>query len=211
MARRLGDPGTLAYTLEGRYDANWGPEALEGRLAIADELLALAAAVGDAERAYAGHDCRFIAMLEAGDLVEARRSHETATRLADQLRQPAQLWDSAARRAMLAHYDGRLAEAESSTREAFALGQSVQTVNAQLVLDLQMYALRREQGRLAEVADVVERAVDEYPGYPVWSYVLIDVLVELGRTTDARALLARVGVEDYHVYLDMQWLFSMST
>ena len=106
MARRLGDPSTLAYTLEGRYDADWGPDALDRRLAIADELLALAAAVGDAERAYAGHDCRFIAMLEAGDLAGARRSHEAATRLADQLRQPAQLWDSAARRALLALYEG---------------------------------------------------------------------------------------------------------
>ena len=210
MARRLGDPGTLAYTLEGRYDADWGPDALDRRLAIADELLALAAAVGDAERAYAGHDCRFIAMLEAGDLAGARRSHEAAMRLADQLRQPAQLWDSAARRALLALYDGRLAEAESFTREAFALGQSVQTVNAQLVLDLQLYALRREQGRLAEVAEIVERAVDEYPGYPVWRYVLIDVLAELGRTADARAVLARAGADDYEVYLDMQWLFSMS-
>jgi tetratricopeptide (TPR) repeat protein len=210
MARRLGHPDTLAYTLEGRYDANWGPDALDGRLAIADELLALAAAVGDAERAYAGHDCRFIAMLEAGNLVEARRSHEAGARIADRLRQPAQLWDSAARRALLALYDGRLAEAESLTREAYAVGRSVQTVNAQLVLDLQLYAIRREQGRLPEVLDVVERAVDDYPGYPVWRYVLIDVLAELGRTTDARTELARAGVEGYPVYLEMQWLFSMT-
>ena len=83
-------------------------------------------------------------------------------------------------------------------------------MNAHLVLDLQLYALRREQGRLAEVVEVVERAVDEYPGYPVWRYVLIDVLAELGRTADARAVLARAGAEDYEVYLDMQWLFSMS-
>ena len=46
MARRLGDPATLAYALEGRYDANWGPDGLEGRLAFADEMIELAAAVG---------------------------------------------------------------------------------------------------------------------------------------------------------------------
>jgi tetratricopeptide (TPR) repeat protein len=73
-----------------------------------------------------------------------------------------------------------------------------------------LYGLRREQGRLADVVDVVERAVDEYPGYPVWRYVLIDVLAELGRTDDARTELARAGVENYVVYLDMQWLFSMN-
>jgi tetratricopeptide (TPR) repeat protein len=210
MARRLGDPGTLAYTLEGRYDANWGPDPLEGRRAIADELLALAAASGDAERAYAGHDCRFIATLEAGDLAEARQSHEAATLLADQLRQPSQLWDSAARRAQLALFDGRLEEAEASAGEALTLGLPVQSVNAQLAFDLQMYALRREQGRLAEVVDVVERAVDQYPAYPVWRYVLVDVLTELGRHAEARAMLARVDVEDYPVYVEMQWLFSLS-
>ena len=36
------------------------------------------------------------------------------------------------------------------------------------------------------------------------------MLAELGRTDDARAALERAGLEDYAVYLDMQWLFSMS-
>jgi hypothetical protein len=90
MARRLGHPATLAYALEGRYDANWGPAVLENRLAIANELIDVAEAANDPERAYAGRDSRFIALLESGDLAAAHADHEAGTRLAQQLRQPAQ-------------------------------------------------------------------------------------------------------------------------
>lgn len=210
MARRLGSPATLAYALEGRYDANWGPAVLEGRLAIADELIQVAAAAGDAERTYAGYDCRFIARLEQGDLPAAHRDHEAATRLADQLRQPAQLWDTAVRRAQLALFEGRFVEAEGAIHEAFEVGLPVQSANAQLAFDLQLYALRREQGRLQEVVDVVERAVAEYPAYPVWRYVFVDVLVELERRDDARAALDAAAANDYPMYLEMQWLYALS-
>ncbi len=46
MARRLARPATLAYALEGRYDADWGPDGLEGRLAFADEMIELASGLG---------------------------------------------------------------------------------------------------------------------------------------------------------------------
>jgi tetratricopeptide (TPR) repeat protein len=210
MARRLGSPATLAYALEGRYDANWGPNVLEARLAIGNELIEVAGAAGDAERVYAGHDCRFIALLESGDLPAAHREHEAGTRLAHQLRQPAQLWDSAVRSAQLALFEGRFVEAEEAIREALGIGLSVQSANAQLAFDLQMYALRREQGRLEEVVDVVEHAVDAYPAYPVWRYVLIDVFAELGRKGDTRAALDASAAEDYPMYLEMQWLFALS-
>jgi DNA-binding SARP family transcriptional activator len=210
MARRLGNPATLAYALEGRYDANWGPDVLESRLAISSELIEVAQATGDAERLYAGYDSRFVALLELGDLRRAYQAHKAGARLAAQLRQPAQLWDSAVRRTMLALFEGRFDEAEGAIREMLELGLPVQSVNAQLAYDLQMYALRREQGRLEEVTDVVDLAVDAYPGYPVWRYVQLDVLAELGREDEARAALEASAAQDYPMYLEMQWLFALS-
>jgi DNA-binding SARP family transcriptional activator/tetratricopeptide (TPR) repeat protein len=210
MARRLGSPETLAYALEGRYDANWGPDVLENRLVIANELIEVATATGDAERAYAGYDSLFIAQLELGDLPAAHRAHEAGGQLAHQLRQPAQLWDSAVRRAQLALFEGRFEEAEVAIREGLEVGLPVQSANAQLAFDLQMYALRREQGRLEEIADVIEHAVDAYPAYPVWRYVLLDLYTELGRSDDAREALEAYAAEDYPMYLEMQWLYALS-
>jgi hypothetical protein len=57
---------------------------------------------------------------------------------------------------------------------------------------------------------VVERAVEEHPVYPVWSYVLLGVDTELGRETRARVTFGRLAAEGFPLYLEMQWLFGMS-
>jgi tetratricopeptide (TPR) repeat protein len=210
MARRLGDPATLAYALEGRYETYWGADALDERLAIANELVLVAETAGDAERAYAGHDCRFYAFLEAGDLPAAHRAHEAASRLAQKLQQPAQLWATVTRDANLALFEGRFAEAERAIGEAVELGRLAESANAQMAFDLQMYALRREQGRLGELVSVVERAVEDYPAYPIWRFVRVDVFAELGREDDVRAALNACAEAEFRVDLEEQWLLSMS-
>ena len=210
MARRLGDPATLAYAIEGRCEAYWGPDALTERLALADELIQVGESSGDAERAYAGHDCRFFALLEGGDLSAALREHEAASQLANELRMPARLWITATKNANLALFEGRFVEAERAIHEALELGRLAQSANAELAFDLQLYALRREQGRLEELVETVERAVDDYPGYPVLRFVCIDILVELGREDDARAAFDACAADDFRLDPDDQWLFGMS-
>jgi DNA-binding SARP family transcriptional activator len=209
MARRLGDSGTLAYALAGRHCANWGPDVLAERLAIADELIQVAERAGDPERAHEGRDFRFWALLEAGDMPSAYEEYEALTESANQLRQPAQLWDVAVGRASLALFTGRFVEAEAAIHEALAVGRFAESANAQLAFDLQTYALRREQGRLEEMLEVVERAVDDYPEYPIWSYVLADVYTELGRRHDAQAAFDVLAADGFSVYLEMQRLSSI--
>jgi DNA-binding SARP family transcriptional activator len=215
MARRLGDPATLAYALEGRYETYWGPDELEERLAIANELIQVAETAGDPERAYAGHDCRFYVLLEAGDLPGAYQDHEASSRLADELRQPAQLWDTAVRRAKLALFEGRFADAEHAIHEALELGRLAQSANAQAAFDLQLYALRRERGELAEMMDVVVRSIS--PWYPVWRYVLVDVYAQLDRRQDAVAAFDALANDEGLAHprrlfgeFEMQWLFSLN-
>jgi DNA-binding SARP family transcriptional activator len=210
MARRLGDPATLAYALEGRCEAYWGPDALDERLALANELIQVGESSGDVERAYSGHDCRFFSLLETGDIPAASREHEAATELADELRQPARLWDTAMRSINLALFEGRFAAAERAMPEALELGRLAQRANAELAFDLQLYALRREQGRVEELVETVERAVGDYPGYPVLRFVRIDILVELGRDDDARAAFDACAADDFRLDVDDQWLFSLS-
>ncbi|HEY3051093.1 MAG TPA: AAA family ATPase [Gaiellaceae bacterium] len=210
IARRLGDPATLAYALEGRYETYWGPDALDERLAIADELIEVAEAADDAERASAGHDCRFYACLEAGDVPAARREHEAAGTLARELRQPAQLWMAASRGANLALFEGRFTEAERAIQEALELGRQAQSANAQVAFHFQMYALRREQGRLDDVVETVERAVEDYPAYPVWRFVRLDVLAELDRKEEARTAFEACAADGFRLDLEEQWLFGMS-
>ena len=54
IARRLDDAATIAYALNARYAALWGPENVEERLEMADEVLELArgdGAIGRVTRA----------------------------------------------------------------------------------------------------------------------------------------------------------------
>lgn len=210
IARRLGDPATLAYALEGRHGANMGPDSLELRLATANELIEVSEGIGQSERAYAGYEYQFHALLETGDLPAAYRAYEAMTGLANELRQPAQLWFTAINRAKLALFTGSFHDAENTIAEALELGRHVETANPQMAFLLQMYALRREQGRLDELVDEVERAVDDSPEYPVWRYVLADVLAELRREDKARAVFDDLAAGEFPLYLDMQWLFGMS-
>jgi DNA-binding SARP family transcriptional activator len=212
MARRLGDPATLAYALEGRCETYWGPDALEERQAIATELIRVAESAGDAERTYAGHDCRFYTLLEAGDIPAAYQAHDAATRLAHELGQAAQLWDTATRGANLALFEGRFAEAERAIYEALELGRLAQSANAQLAFELQLYAVRREQGRLEELVAALDRAADDYPAYPILRFVRVDVFTELGREGEARAAFDACAVDEFRLDLglDLQGLLSLS-
>jgi hypothetical protein len=62
-----------------------------------------------------------------------------------------------------------------------------------------MYQLNRERGLLDGMVDVVQRAVQEHPAYPVWSYVLLDVDTELGREDRVRATFERLAADGFPV------------
>jgi tetratricopeptide (TPR) repeat protein len=209
IARRFGDHATLAYALDGRHCANWGPDVVDSRREIAEELIRVAEAGHDPERVYAGHDYRFWALLERGDVAGADAELEIKAGWAQKLGQPAQLWDVTASRAMLDTLRGRFAAAEAGTHDALELGRTAQTANAKVAFALQLYGLRRAQGRVAEVVDLVERAVAQYPAYPVWRYVRADVLAQLGRTDDARAAFEELAATGFEVRIEMQWLVSL--
>jgi hypothetical protein len=59
MARRLGDGPTLAYALHARHLTMWVPGNAAQRLAVASELVRLAAAAGDTRMTFDGHYARF--------------------------------------------------------------------------------------------------------------------------------------------------------
>src|SRR5439155_26292677 len=116
-----------------------------------------------------------------GDLPGAHAELAAMAKLAEELRQPSQSWVVAVERSLLALLEGRLFDAEDLIFEARNLGERAQGWNAVVSFRLQLYVLRWEQGRLAEVEEVVRASVRDYPTYPVWRCVLAHVAAELGR------------------------------
>src|SRR6266704_3445763 len=95
MARRLGDPATLAAVQYDRHLAIWGsPEAeVAGeRLAIATEVVRLAEAIGDREMALRGRGLRRSDLLEQGDIAGFEADLAASEETARQVRQLHYRW-----------------------------------------------------------------------------------------------------------------------
>jgi tetratricopeptide (TPR) repeat protein len=209
IARRIGDPATLAYALDAAAAALHAPQTVHTRLAEGEEIVSLVAGTGDRERLFDGHEHSFWAAWELGD--PHRRAVELASmaRVAEELRQPAQLWMLAVAEATLALSQGRFGEAAELIERAAEIGESVLAWGAGAARKMQLFLLHREQGRLDEfVVDVRDHA-DEFPSPLVHQAVLAHVYARLERTDEAEALLHELtsrDLSDWHV--DEEWLLS---
>ena len=210
IARRLDDPATLAYALHGYILGHHSPEHTHRQLELANEIVDVAARAGDDERVLEGGEERLDALLELGDVAAAKAQLEAMAILARKLRQPAQEWLVIQYRALFALLEGRHVEAQAWISEAHARGGRAQSWNAAVTYRLQMYLLRRQQGRLEEIEDVVRRSVAEYPTYPIWRCVFAQVQAELGHAGEARDTLETLAADGYaSVPFDEEWLVSI--
>jgi DNA-binding SARP family transcriptional activator len=211
MARRIGDPRTLAYALDGYWPATEGPDNPDERATGPLELTALGAEIGDNERTYVGHDYRLHGLWTLCDRAGVDIELDALAELAGELRQPAQLWHLRSLDAMLALMEGRLERAEELLGEALGIGLDAQGWNAHVSHRLGLFVLRREQGRLAEIEELMRRSAGEYPALPRFRSALAHLYAELGREQDARAPFDEVMARDLaHEHLDAEWLFTVN-
>lgn len=211
MARRMGDPATLSYALDGRFAATSWPDNAEERLAIATEILQLAREADDGERIAQGLDWRVIALMELGDIPAADAELEAMSDLVEELRQPAQRWVLLHSRAMRALFDGRFDEAARLIPEALNTGQAAQRWDAVFTFRIQTYLLRREEGRLEEMERIIKRSVVEYPTRFVFRSLLAHLYCELERPLECREAFEKLAVNDFaDLRRDNDWLFEMS-
>ena len=211
MARRIGDRATLASTLSARFLTLWGPENSVQRLQIASDVVALGEEVRDRELVLRGHVWRIVSLMELGDWVGADIELALHERLAAELRDPLHLWYVPLFKATRAMLEGRLAEAERFAADAFAVGRRTQAQNAAQLYATQLFALRAEQGRLAEIEQSLEEFGRRYPAAPVWRAAAAFSLSVLGRTEDARrAFEAMTGGHVVEVPRDGEWLSTVA-
>jgi len=186
LARRSGDRVALAAALDARVYALWGPEALDERLAVEREIVALAEEFGDREMGLRGRLWCLSDLLEHGDFLEADREIDAYDRLAHESRQPTYMWYALRNRAMRALVKGRFDEAERLTTEAFTMGRRVHERLAAQGLGIFSVVLGWERGVMPDLAGVLERFGAQYPGIGAWRAGLAFLYVEEGRVADAR-------------------------
>jgi DNA-binding SARP family transcriptional activator len=211
IARRIGDPRTLATCLDARHYALWLPENVEERLEVAAELRRVAEETGDPELELQGAGWTIIDLMELGDIEGVDIQIAAATKFAEAIHRPIWLWWTSLFRAARAQLAGDFEEAERLTQETLAIGQRGQAENALHYYAQAMFNILREQGRLAEVEGAVRGFIEVYPAIPAWRSALALMLIELGRTDEARAEFEEVAAGGFEAFpRDANWLIAVT-
>jgi len=212
MARRLGERTTLARVLASQQWAAAQAGNLEERIGLADELVALAAELGDTELSYLAHRWRWACGVEAGDIVTADAHLEAGHQLVEQLHQPVMSWEIHFGLIIQALLAGRLEDAEPLIEQVRGAARvaGVPRRAAEGSAASVLFMLRYEQGRLPEIAEEIER-VAHATALPTYEAILAWYFAETGRLAEAAEIQNRL-VADGAVNLprDMLWLAGMT-
>ncbi len=209
MARRIDDRPGLATVLMGAY---WGraTTSLREIIEMLDEAHELTEAMGDVEGQAEATQWRVSALMALGEIGPARQELTVALELAQHTRQPFNLHVSEHYRSALALLEGRLAEAETAAERSREWGRLLVGRDASGVYGIQMFGVRREQGRLTELAPVIRILAAGDRGGGAWRPGLAAMLAELAMEEQVRGELDRVQAEGLDPLREGLWLASLT-
>ncbi|SEN30950.1 ATP-binding protein [Nonomuraea pusilla] len=159
LARKSGDPRTLAQVLGLRSLTIIPADPLHQRHRDGDEMLEAARRTGDDLVLFHAMVQRTPPVLDSGDTARAAELLDRAEELARRLAQPHLTWLIGYSRAGLTLMQGDLAQAESEAERALRLGGEIgRRLEAVAIYSEQIAEIRRLQGRLWELRDRLRRA-----------------------------------------------------
>jgi DNA-binding CsgD family transcriptional regulator len=207
LARELAMPQPLFKALAAIVPARHDSAQLDERLRCAREALDVAESAGHMEWVDALTGWYFGDLVEKGELDAARALAQVHVRIADAIRQPFMQAMGLASLTLLAAYEGRFADAERLAGETFTIGQRFLPGNAQGAYSLQIFVLRRQQGRLGEVLAVLRGLVGSVPRESLWQPGLALICAELELHEPAREAYEALAADDFAgIARDGMWL-----
>jgi len=189
IARQVDDPATLFDVLLRRIGI-WMPADVNERLAESAEALAIAEALADPVARFWALFYRAMVAAEAAD---RELLDECRARVPEEARstgQPMLQWSTTYARSWQALLDGDIDGAEVLTTEALELGMATGQPDALAIYGGQMVDLRWHQGRDVELVELIEQMVEATPEIDSFQAALARIYADIGRTDDARTLLA---------------------
>jgi DNA-binding CsgD family transcriptional regulator/tetratricopeptide (TPR) repeat protein len=207
LARHLGDETALATVLTRSYWTRLEGGNMQETLEMLLEARNLAHGVGDTGLQAEAMGWRVAGLISIGALAEAQRELVDAHAFSLRVRQPFTLHTAEHFASTLALCTGNLAEAEAAARRSHELSRMLTGRPASGTYGIQMFGVRREQGRLAELAAATRILAAGEHG---WRPGLAALLVELGMETEASQELTRVRREGLEQLRSTLWLASLS-
>lgn len=197
MARRVDNPEVLAFTLGVLTTAPWKPQETLERLAYADEMLHLAQQSSNGELISSAHTRRLECQLELGNIQAVNAEVDAMIQIDTELRQPSYLYLTVSFRVLQALLAGRFQEAEHLALQAREVAPTIQALNTEGTFGLQMFTIRREQGRLREIAPVLRLILQQQTITTTWRPGLALIYSELGLVDEAREEFERLAHRNF--------------
>jgi DNA-binding CsgD family transcriptional regulator len=144
------------------------------------------------------------------DIRSARSEVSALREIAQATGQPFMLHVAEHYGAALALADGRLEAAETMMHSSEEAGRLLTGRDATGTFGIQMFSLRREQGRLADLAPVIRILAAGDRDQGAWRPGLAALLVELGMEAEARRELARIASEGLEPLRQTLWIASLT-
>lgn len=197
MARRVGEPRALIESLRTRLTLDRNPTGIDERVRLIGEILVVADQLDDRYLKMELHAFRAYDLIALGDIDGFARDLEAHRQINAEASEPFYDYNHQTMRAAPAILSGRFDEAEALVMRAFETGQDLGVDNNEGVMGLQMFTIRREQGRLAEIAPIVKHFVNEQGTGAAWRPGLALIYADIGQLDEARAEFKRLAEDHF--------------
>ncbi len=209
IARSSGDDAIIVRVLNKIGIPLSVPSLLDQSLTRTADALARAERVGDPVLLCTAASGRRRTAACAGDIEEMDRCLEIKAPLVEQLDQPFLNWVHTLQRATRALIAGDTDQAEQLVTEAFQIGTDGGQPDATIVFGVQMIMVNLWRGTLFGLVPLIEQAIADNPGLPVFVAVLTLAQAEGERTDEVRRLLEDFAQARFELPLDTTWLIGM--
>ncbi len=207
MARRINDPVALYDALRISVQVDRQPETISARITALNEMVQLAESVGDRGRLCVALGMRLYDLLELGEVKAAEADYHAHVQLGQKIRHVFALHASEVYGSTLALLRGRFEEAEQLAQRALDVGRHMGSETIHGTFGMQMFSIRREQGRLNEVAPIVKLFLSQNPAATVWRPGLALLYSDLGLEDECRELFEYLAEDDFErLPKDALWL-----
>ncbi|MDP9238021.1 MAG: AAA family ATPase [Chloroflexota bacterium] len=210
LARIVSDSTTLWYVMTGALVALREPACLQERLDLLAAIQTSARELNDAKMTWVSDLLYAVELLEVGEIDLVRRHFANLAGWVERTRRKYEAWMLMCWRVDEALFEGRFDDADRESQLGLAAGVSDQNQNAVGAYGAQLFFLRREQDRLAEVLMPFQSFIEQYPLVRAWRCGLALLHAETGNLDAAREEFERLAVHDFDDFPpDLVWMLSI--
>jgi transcriptional regulator with XRE-family HTH domain/tetratricopeptide (TPR) repeat protein len=211
ISRRIEDPLALCDALRIKAHIDRRPESTSERLATIQELISTAKSINDRERLADGFDLYVYDLIELGQIELADQMIEAQRQIAHAMKQPFQMHVAAVFQVMRAIMYGEFEKAELLAEEAATISQQIGIADLDGIYGTHMFTIRREQGRIDEIAPFVKLAIANSPKSSAWRPGLALIYSLVDQRKECQAIFDELGLDGFaFVPQDSLWVATLA-